>query len=450
MKFKNNLSFSILLLFLFANQIQAQLYVEGSLYVDEGAGIHVWNDVVIATATGHIANSGMIEVQGNWTLDEEASFEGNPSDAGPRRIAFRNDNFNTDGDQRISGPMNGNNAFYNLTIDNTGTNGVVDMDDNVEVRNNLHFMNGRLRTDIAGQGADGNAYAYEVHLTNFDEDAVSGQTLSGGTDRYVEGKLRRNVFGMGKTFEFPVGVAPDAGEGAEPFAITFTNQLPSSNLLAVYQNGTTTNTGSTQVCDVGTGGDNPDPFTPDGNLDELDIDCGFGQWSILASENFDYEYDITFHPGETLQSLCPDALYFFVGKDGELGNCPDMDGEPGISRTGLTGFSIFDIATASESSTILVGIEVIPTDDKRVVLFPNPVQNSQVNLSLEGDVFGQGEARLEIYNPLGKLIHQETVDLKSGNKVIQIESLDWQAGFYELVLKNDKRLVSKSFVIVEN
>ena len=437
--FKINLICAALLL---PVAMQAQLHIEGLLYVDAGAEVHVWNDLEIATANGQLVNNGLIEVEGNWSKDSDASFGG----ADGQKVVFKNNDYNTSGNQRIAGDMTGANAFDNLEIDNTGTEGIVDMDSDVEVKGNLSFVNGKLRTDTESHGNDGAAYLNELTVSNPAANAVSGHSTSGENSRYVEGRLNRAVAGMGGVYGFPVGTAVNA----ESFDLTFTSPAPASSLSAFFQDGTTTPTGGVQLCDVGTSGDNPDPFTPDGIIDELTIDCVAGQWSVEASMPGNYQYDATFYASDGLLANCPDALYFFLGKDGQLEDCPDMTGGAGISRSGLTGFSDFDIATASEASTDLISLVVIPTDDKRVSLFPNPVSNAPLSLSIEGNVFGQGGVSLEVFNAFGKLVFREEATLSGQSDVLQIDASDWQSGIYEMVLRNGETLLARPFIVIGN
>jgi len=61
------------------SEITAQLSVQGLLHVQEGAELHVWNDVQIISADGLLENSGTIEVEGSWMKDVISQFDGNPS-----------------------------------------------------------------------------------------------------------------------------------------------------------------------------------------------------------------------------------------------------------------------------------------------------------------------------------------------------------------------------------
>jgi len=257
---------------------------------------------------------------------------------------------------------------------------------------------------------DGNNYANEVFVSNSDPGSISGYSISsnGSSDRFVEGRLRRAVEDMGTNYDFPIGLA----QGSEPFQINFSEPVASS-IIGVLQTNTTTATGSTQLCDVGTGGANPDPFTPDGTLDNLTIDCVTGQWLITSDDNITPAYDITFFPSSNLLDDCPDALYFFVGQDGALEDCPDINRFDGVTRNGLVGFSNtnFDIATASSMSSVFTSVEVIPSTDRRVSLFPNPVNGDVVNVKLEGNVFSAGEGIIEIYNSIGQVFYSEKIDL---------------------------------------
>ena len=321
--------------------LSAQFQVEGLLHIEDGVALYIQDDIVINTTDGIVDNSGLMEIEGDWAINTDAAYNGNTAGAGMRKVNFKNDNFNTAGSQTIIGAMNGSNAFHNLEITNTGTDGVVDMTDNITVDGTLTFSEGRLRTDLSGHGTNGMMYANEVHVTNTDLNAITGHNMAASTDKYIEGRLRRNISGMGQ-YDFPIGIMPSMLDGSEPFSLDFTSAAPMSNIITFFQNGATTTIGNTTACDV----------NEDGGDDEVTIDCAFGRWNITASDT-DYDYNITLHPGANLQNVCPDATEFFVAKDGLTELCSDMDGMPGITRTGLSGFSSFDVPTASISSIVL-------------------------------------------------------------------------------------------------
>lgn len=426
---------------LFSLMVNAQLSVQGLLHVQEGAELHVWNDVEITSVDGLLENNGIIEVEGNWTKDADGQFNGNPSGTGERVVAFRNNDYNTTGSQRISGMMNADNAFYNLEIDNTGDERLVDLDGTIEITNNLNFSNGRIRTDITSNAAgDGNAYTYIVYVSSPDNNAITGQTTIAGDDKYIEGKLIRVVEGMG-TYSFPVGISPDLLDGAEPFEVTFTSPSPLSNISSAFQLGTTTTTGETRLCDIGAA---PDYATPDGTLDQLAIDCVLGQW-ITDGDAASYNFDIEFMAGSNFLSTCNDAVLFYVANNGDFEDCPDFTGSTGIVGLGQTDFGTFDIPTVGETS-ISTSLEVIGQNDNRIRIFPNPISSQEpLFINIEGDVFEGETVTLEIFDAVGRLVLRDENVTAKGQQEINLNNLS--AGIFQLVLKNSKVISNRSVVL---
>lgn len=426
-----------------SSSLVAQLHVEGLFHVQEGAQVHVWNDVQIVSTNGVIENVGTIEVEGNWSIDTDASFDGNPSGSGERIIRFKNDNFNQTGDQRISGPMNNTNAFFNLEIDQTGDNDLIDTDSDLEISNNLNFVNGRLRTDTEGHGTDGDAYLFEVFVSNSATTAITGHTMTPATDRYVEGKLRRTVMDMG-TYPFPVGIMPAMLDGAEPFEITLNSPaMTATNVLARFQDGTTTTNLETKLCDVGPA---PDYTMPDGIDEDLTPDCVVGQWLLDDSGMANFNYDISFRPGSNLLSTCSNAILFYVAQDGVYRDCPDLDGNASIDLTGVSSFGNFDIPTVSETGITTDIVEVL-TNDSRIKLFPNPVSDGVLNLEVSDQVFSDPSVTLLIYNQVGMLLKSNETNL-TGNNLINVQTLP--EGYYNLVIKNKEQLASIPFAVLKD
>jgi len=434
-----------LVLFLFAtitnSEIAAQLSVQGLLHVHEGAELHVWNDVQIISADGLLENNGIIEVEGNWVKDGISQFDGNPSATGERLVVFRNNNFNEMGSQRISGEMTGNNSFFNLEINNTGGLELIELAGDIEIANNLNFLNGRIRTDIQSDpNGDGNAYANTVFISDSNINAITGQTTTASIDRYVEGRLIRAVAGMG-TYSFPVGVSPEILDGAEPFEVTFTTPAPISNISSAFQIGTTTSTGETRFCDIGIA---PNFSIPDGVLDELEIDCVAGQW-VTESDEANYNFDIAFQVGSVFRTTCNDAALFYVANNGNFEDCPDFSGSSGILGIGQTSFGVFDIPTVTESS-IITSLEVIGEEDHRIRIFPNPLSSqSPLFIEITGDVFKEEPIKLEIYDALGRLVLRDENVSPEGQHEIYLDKLS--TGIFQLVLKNTKVISNRSIVL---
>ena len=424
------------------SEITAQLSVQGLLHVQEGAELHVWNDVQIISADGLLENSGTIEVEGSWMKDVISQFDGNPSVSGERLVVFRNDDFNTTGSQRISGDMTGTNTFYNLEIDNTGGLELIELADDIEIANNLNFLNGRIRTDVQSDPAgNGNGYANSVFISNVNTNAITGQTTTADTDRYVEGRLIRAVAGMG-SYAFPVGISPDLLDGAEPFEVTFTTPASPSNISSAFQLGTTTAIGETRLCDVGVA---PNFGTPDGVIDELEIDCVVGQW-ITEGDAANYNFNIEFLVGSGFLNSCDDAALFYVANDGDFEDCPDFTGSTGIVGTGQTMFGSFDIPTVAESS-IITSVNIIGADDQRIRIFPNPASTGDpMFVEIEGDVFQGEEISIEIFDAMGRLLIRKENLPSSGRQTLHLPE-NLTTGIFQIVLKNSHVLTNRNVFV---
>ena len=207
---------------------------------------------------------------------------------------------------------------------------MIELADDIEIANNLNFLNGRIRTDVQSDPAgNGNGYAKAVFVSNASNNAITGQTTTATQDRYIEGRLTRAVAGMG-TYAFPVGISPNLLDGAEPFEVTFTTPASPSNISSAFQLGTTTAIGETRLCDIGVA---PNFSIPDGVIDQLEIDCVVGQW-ITEGDAPGYNFNIEFLVGTEFLASCDDAALFYVANDGDFEDCPDFSGSVGIVGTG--------------------------------------------------------------------------------------------------------------------
>lgn len=75
---------------------------------------------------------------------------------------------------------------------------------------------------------------------------------------------------------------------------------------------------------------------------------------------------------------------------------------------------------------------------------PNPFQNNtkiSFNSQQISDVY------FVVKNILGKTVHKETVKAKKGSNVIRFSKGDLKAGIYIYSIQNDKKVISKRFVI---
>lgn len=311
--FKQGLIFS-LFFFLMIPFGTAQLYVKGLLHIQDDAGLHVQDAVVIQTADGVVENNGILAIEGNLEKADAATLNTNPNGQGIRAVFMTGTTT-----QRIDGNFTGSQSFYNLQVDKA--QGMVELNNDIEVSNHLNIISGKIRTDISS-GTQSTDYQHEVFVNNTASTALESTNTS---NSYIEGNLRRAVSGMA-TYSFPVGL-----NEKESFTINFTSPANSTEVSAAFEPGIVTATGITASCD---------------NVEEVMINCVLGQWNVQGN-GLEDAYNINFSPSAGLQENCPDAGTFFVAKDGQI-NCPaDMDISNGISSEGFTGFGIFDIPTAA-------------------------------------------------------------------------------------------------------
>ncbi|MFO8235479.1 MAG: hypothetical protein R6U04_08760, partial [Bacteroidales bacterium] len=95
--------------------------------------------------------------------------------------------FSGSSQQTISNSFIGENAFYNLKLDNS--DGLL-LTDSVDIDNRLNLTNGIIHT----------ADTSVLYLSNTDEDVVSGA----GSSDYIDGPLDKQIISNG-SFEYPVG-----------------------------------------------------------------------------------------------------------------------------------------------------------------------------------------------------------------------------------------------------
>ena len=279
-------------------------------------------------------------------------------------------------------------------------------------------------------------------MSNPVNNAIGNEATAGGESRYVEGRLRRAVNENNLTLNFPVGLA----NGAEPFEIQFSSSMMDNTILAVHQENTTTAEGSRQPCDVGSP---TEPFTPDGVVDSILIDCVTGQWFVEAENDITSAFDVNFFPSGELLSNCQDGIYFFIGENGVLEDCPDVDATDGITRSGLTNLGSFDIATGSQLNTIFSSTEVIPSNDSRISIFPNPISDNVVNLEIKGAVLERGVGTISIHDVLGRVVYKSQIEISGNQQTFIVQLPTNVSGIHQLIMRNKNQLVSKAFVVVK-
>ena len=296
----------------------AQLTVQGLLHIQGEAALHVQDGVVIQTADGVVENNGTLAIEGNLEKSDAATLNTNPSGQGTRTVVMTGS-----ATQRIDGNFTGDQSFYNLEVDKA--NGMVELNNDIEISQRLDLTNGKIRTDITSQ-TQSSDYLHEVFISNSAANAIAGNSIANNS--FIEGNLRRAVAGMG-IYSFPVGLTEN-----ELATIQFTSPAASSEVTATFENRTISQSGTTVTCD---------------NSEMVNIDCVMGSWNIQGNGMGD-NYNITLNPGVNLLNNCLDAGTFFVAKDGQV-NCPeDANIMDGIQSTGFTGFGVFDIPTAANGN----------------------------------------------------------------------------------------------------
>ena len=347
------------------------LYVNG--YINNNGG-ELWND------------AGSIELTGDWTNTPGASgsYESNGSET-----------FSGSSAATVSGTMNGTvsdiNQFYNLKINKTtsGTTVSLAANANVNAAGTVQFTgNGIIRTDASSHGSNGSLYAYELYVQNSSTAAITGYATS-GANKYIEGRLRREVTGTANYY-FPVGGQSSSLDGEEPFSLQLYSATASDIIGYTNATGMISMLGKIMFCDIGTdlltttgSPVSTGTTSPDGILDQLTTDCQYSiEWKAIGSAGT-YTYDITGVPGPTLAATCayysPTAVgtlrYFadngypdnvsvlsspspFTGSSGYT-VCPNDLTIAGISAAMNTVFRVHGVVAASAA---ILPIELVNFD----------------------------------------------------------------------------------------
>lgn len=332
--------FSIALL-LFAQKLFAsnELYINGQAGAISATAPTLFDSTGLIFVNGEIINNqglfvnsgGTIELTGNWT---------NTPTAANFYKSTGTEKFYGTTQQTISGTMNGttksaagfDNQFYNLKVYRNSTitttpNKYITLNTNVNVANILDFESTTPNTTYAGSGTNEavirtdatspsnvGTYANEIYIQNPSTSAITNYAaLSGnGQDRYIEGKLRRQV-NAASTYDFPVGFVPTFKDGMEGYSLTFNSAPTTKSILAYIEDQSQAVLYRNILCDVGEDpGPGNDPFpncngTPDGIFDLYYLDASNDlshDWKATASDAVGtINYDITLYPGAILDDL---------------------------------------------------------------------------------------------------------------------------------------------------
>lgn len=183
------ISFILLLFSCLQTNAQTLIYLQNdSLYVENG--LQIYSDGGL-----NISGSSNIVLHGTFHVTDNSGSGGenwidNTTGGAISSNSTGDVIFQSSGMQVFSG----NTKFYNLEINNPAG---VQLNNNLEVRNNLTLTNGVVNTG-----------AFRLFVSNGNSNAISAGT--GNTNysqSWVNGNLRRNIFSNNSSYDFPVGNA---------------------------------------------------------------------------------------------------------------------------------------------------------------------------------------------------------------------------------------------------
>ncbi|MEM7102274.1 MAG: T9SS type A sorting domain-containing protein [Bacteroidota bacterium] len=434
-----------------------EFFISEFVHIQEGAEVHVLGDVVIGNAVAQLENEGSLQVHGNFIKAEGAvlrSFNG--------KLIMRNNYANLNSDQYLEGDFTGDNAISSLVINKNNSNGVVYLKNgDLDIRNELRFKKGRLRTGPSGHDS-GAAYPYRVRILNDASLAIKGYAITNSESNYIEGKLRRAV-SLGPYF-FPVGPQPSQGQGIEGFAMNFL-ELPPADITGFYDDGTTTPVGAVVNCDftssdpTGNDDDTGANFSGEFLPSEYIIDCVTGQWTV-EGDSLIYFYDIQFFPSPRVLGDC-DFQSYFMSKNGAVEDiCPinsyilyeqkflgnfDIAGVsgPGFTYTGdiayleALGENIPELDEVTKEVQ-LVSQALAPQTQftlEDITVFPNPVSIQRGEISFEAHV--SDTYTVSLYDNVGVLVAFKEVEAFKGVNTLNLIPKTAAPGIYNIVIQND-------------
>lgn len=318
--------------------VNPTLYVKGEIVNDQGQLI---NDDGEIELTGDFTNTA----NGTSALYESTGIE----------------RFSGDDNSAVSGNLDGTtgnvNQFYNLKVNKSANTDYVELHDNVNVNpaGTLEFEgNGIVSTDGTAHSSNGTDYDNTLYIRNSNVAAISGHsTGNGATNKYVEGRLKREI-ATGSYF-FPVGVDRSSIDGMEAFEIIARSGFNTGVLAYVKDEGTTTLPSSiTTYADLGTHPNNGmtgldfsnDPGScgsGDGIIDRVELTLGQSHsWVLTPDAGAAYDYDVQFYPGANLEATasfytCGALELQYLSKDDVPGGSGTTTG-PGLPSFTATGY----------------------------------------------------------------------------------------------------------------
>ncbi len=332
-----------------------ELFIEGQLYLEQGAGVYVWGDVHIDGTAGALNNDGTLVVEGNFHKNNTANY----FDSGLGQLVFSNTHVNTSEPQSIYGDFTGQNALSNLQINNQSPAPMLSLvSGNLEITNTLQLLNGALRTDAVSHAGDGALYSHEVYISNPSPNAI--QVLGNPSSNYIEGKLRQEIM-AGNNYTFPIGSVAEA----EPFELNFRNAPTNFNILTYFKNLQSMPTNLTTVCN---------------GLAHQATNIT-GRWMTEPSQATGYNYDVTLLPGSSIRAQHGNNDNL-IAEGGTLAeNCPE---DTHFQADNLTSLSYFDIVAVSPNLAIeLERIWAEKTDQAIIVHWTTASETNNMGFELE-------------------------------------------------------------------
>lgn len=130
-----------------------------------------------------------------------------------------------------------------------------------------------------------------------------------------------------------------------------------------------------------------------------------------------------------------------------LPNSPEADGGlyqvfssvSAINSTDL-GCSLKDITPYNSNCTIGVSVKELQKSNFNIIVYPNPSSDGIINLSF--DAVENSSPKIQVYNMLGSIVYQETIEKESGSnhyiKTLNLDELSNGVYILNLIMGSDK------------
>lgn len=385
------------------------------------------------------SDSGVLELTGDFTNDVDG-VTGMYESSGVERFSGSTNSF-------ILGKLDGDSAlinqFYDFKLDKDSSNLFVYLvsDLHINKEGTLEFEgDGVISTDSSANSGNGEDFGQILYIQNDESAAIVGaSTGNGATNKYVAGKLKRQVSGT-NSYYFPIGVSPDYLDGMESFDISFTsNDSLNTGLLGYVKDEGSTALASTitTYADLGThpGGAATgldfsfDPFdcvSGDGVIDKVDLSVGQSHAWVISPDvdNGTYLYDVQFYPGAVLSAsasfyTCGSLELKYMMKD----DVPGGDGTP--TGNGWPTFLTTGYLTAPNGSDGLSNQSSFST-------FKNggaELNGTTLPVELIGlTAYGVDNSHIHVDWVTATEINNEGFEIQRSTNGIDFETIGWESG----------------------